>query len=154
MSGMRIGELAAKAAVNIQTVRFYERRGILQEPPRSGSGYRCYGDGDLETLCFVRRSQELGFTLHEISQLLPLHRSIAHLPSPKGPNLARRPREMRAMAALARRRLEQVDEKLRSLKTMRAQLLTFITQLETIAPIRCLAPRTQPAGKKRRSCPA
>jgi hypothetical protein len=61
---------------------------------------------------------------------------------------------MREMAVVARRRLEQVDEKLCSLKTMRAQLLTFVTQLETIAPIKCLAPGTQPAGKKRRSCPA
>src|SRR5271165_5420354 len=58
---MTIGELAAKAAVNIQTVRFYERRGILPEPPRSGSGYRCYDKSDLETLCLSggRRSWAL-----------------------------------------------------------------------------------------------
>jgi MerR family mercuric resistance operon transcriptional regulator len=135
---MRIGELAAKATVNIQTVRFYERRGLLQEPPRSGSGYRCYGEHDLDTLCFIRQSQELGFTLQEISQLLPLHRSVAKSSSPK----SGRPREMKAMAMVARCRLGQVEQKLRLLKTMRAQLQTFIAQLEASGPVKCLAPAT------------
>ncbi len=141
---MRIGELAAKAAVNIQTVRFYERRKILKEPPRSRSGYRCYGESDVENLSFIRRSQELGFTLHEISQLLPLHRSIAKLSSPKGG----RPREMRAMAEVARSRLAQVEQKLRLLKTMRTQLRAFVTQLEMAVPAKCLASELQTAGKK------
>jgi DNA-binding transcriptional MerR regulator len=140
---MRIGELAAKAAVNIQTVRFYERRGILQEPPRSGSGYRCYSERDLDALCFIRQSQELGFTLQEISQLLPLHSSVASSvassvgksSSPRGG----RPREMKAMAAVARCRLGQVEQKLRLLRTMRAQLQTFIAQLEASGPVKCLA---------------
>jgi DNA-binding transcriptional MerR regulator len=147
---MRIGEIAAKAAVNIQTVRFYERRGMLEEPPRSGRGYRCYGDSDLEALCFIRRSQELGFTLREISQLLPLHRTVARMSSPKG----RRPREMQAMAVVARSRLDQVEQKLRLLKTMRTQLLTFITQLEAAGPTKCLAPRIQPANERQSSCRA
>ena len=148
---MRIGELAAKAAVNTQTVRFYERKGILEAPPRSRSGYRCYGEGDLETLCFIRRSQELGFTLHEICQLLPLHRSVAELSSSARAGI---PREMRAMAAVARRRLDQVEQKLSLLKTMRAQLLALITQLETAAPIRCLAAPSPAARKRRTSRPA
>ena len=147
---MRIGELAAKATVNIQTVRFYERKGILESPLRSRSGYRCYDERDLETLLFIRRSQELGFTLHEISQLLPLHRSVARLSASKG----QMPREMRAMAAVARRRLEQVEQKLTLLKTMRAQLHTFIAQLEATAPIKCLAPNPKAATNTRASCPA
>jgi MerR family mercuric resistance operon transcriptional regulator len=138
---MRIGELAAKAAVNIQTVRFYERRGILQEPPRSGSGYRCYGEHDLDTLCFIRQSQELGFTLQEISQLLPLHRSVAKSSVAKlSSSKSGRPSEMKAMAAVARCRLGQVEQKLRLLKTMRAQLQAFIAQLEASGPVKCLAP--------------
>ena len=147
---MRIGELAAKAGVNIQTVRFYERKGILEAPLRSSSGYRCYSESDLETLCFIRRSQDLGFSLREISQLQPLHRSIAKSSSSRRPM----PREMRAMAALARQRLDQVEQKLALLGTMRSQLLTFITQLETAAPIQCLAPGGQPPTRKPRSCPA
>jgi MerR family transcriptional regulator, copper efflux regulator len=143
---MRIGELAAKAAVNIQTVRFYERKGILEQPQRSNSGYRCYAESDLETLCFIRRSQLLGFTLHEISQLLPLHRAVANLSSSRrgGP----RPREMRVMADVARCRLGQVEQKLLLLKKMRDQLRAFITQLETAAPVKCLAPGQKPPARK------
>jgi DNA-binding transcriptional MerR regulator len=147
---MKIGELAAKAAVNIQTVRFYERRGILQEPARTTSGYRSYGENDLETLCFIRRSQGLGFTLQEISQLLPLHRSVASFSS-RGHG--RKVREMREMAIVARRRLEEVDQKLRLLKTMRGQLQTFITQLETSHPSKCLAPAPRKANQKQ-ICPS
>jgi DNA-binding transcriptional MerR regulator len=147
---MRIGHLATKAGVNIQTIRFYERKGLLESPPRSASGYRCYSEADMETLCFIRRSQELGFPLHEISQLHPLHRSVARLASSKG----RMPREMRGMAAVARIRLDQVELKLSLLKAMRTQLQTFITQLETVAPIKCLAPATQPSSNKSSSCPA
>jgi DNA-binding transcriptional MerR regulator len=147
---MRIGELAAKAAVNIQTVRFYERRKILEGPPRSRSGYRCYGENDLETLCFIRRSQELGFTLHEISQLLPLHRSIAKLSFRK----AGRPREMRAMAEVARCRLAQVEQKLRLLKTMRTQLRAFVTQLEMAVPAKCPAAELQTAARNSSSLSA
>jgi DNA-binding transcriptional MerR regulator len=146
---MKIGELAAKAAVNIQTVRFYERRGILQEPARTTSGYRSYGENDLEALCFIRRSQGLGFTLQEISQLLPLHRSVANISSH---GQKRRAHEMREMAIVARRRLEEVDQKLRLLKTMRGQLQTFITQLETATPAKCLAPVTRKTESKQ-TCP-
>ena len=132
---MKIGEFAAKAAVNIQTVRFYERRGILKEPPRSSSGYRCYSNADLDALCFVRQSQALGFSLQEITQLLPLHTSVAQLPLSR-----RKSQKMLGMAEIARRRLDQVDEKLRLLKAMRAQLMAFVTRLETSAPTKCLAP--------------
>jgi DNA-binding transcriptional MerR regulator len=141
---MRIGELAAKAAVNIQTVRFYERKEILKNPPRSISSDRCYGQADLEAPCFIRWSQELGFSLHEISQLLPLHCSIARFPSPNKPG----PREMREMAVVARQRSQQVDRKLRLLKTIRTQLVAFITQPETTAPIKCPRPANASAQQE------
>jgi len=69
---MKIGELARRAGVNVQTVRYYERRGLLPEPPRRGSGYRDYGEDALERLRFIRRAQELGFQLTEIEDLLTL----------------------------------------------------------------------------------
>ena len=69
---MTIGELAKRAGVNVQTVRYYERRGLLPEPERLPSGYRVYGGPALERLQFIRRSQELGFTLSEIGELLAL----------------------------------------------------------------------------------
>src|SRR5215469_612783 len=62
---MRTGELARKAGVNLQTIRFYEREGLLPEPARNVSGYRSYQTSDLDRVIFIRRNQELGFTLAE-----------------------------------------------------------------------------------------
>ena len=72
METMRIGEFARKAGVNVQTVRYYERRGLLPEPERRESDYREYTSDCLERLHFIRRTQELGFTLSEIEELLAL----------------------------------------------------------------------------------
>lgn len=67
---MQIGELAKHVGVNVQTVRFYERRGLLPAPPRKESGYRIYEDGDLRRLRFIRQAQRLGFSLDEIKSVL------------------------------------------------------------------------------------
>ena len=69
---MRIGELAERTDVSVQTVRYYERRGLLPEPDRRPSGYRVYGDEDVLRLRFVLRAKALGFTLTEIEELLDL----------------------------------------------------------------------------------
>ena len=70
MGGMTIGKLAAAEGVGVETVRFYQRRGLLGQPERRGSGYREYSDADRERLVFIRRARRLGFTLAEISDLL------------------------------------------------------------------------------------
>lgn len=67
-----IGRLAKLAGVNIDTVRYYERNGLLPAPPRRASGYREYGAADVDRLLFIRRAKELGFTLAEIAELLSL----------------------------------------------------------------------------------
>jgi MerR family mercuric resistance operon transcriptional regulator len=69
---MKIGELARNAGVNIQTVRYYERRGLLEDPRGTAPGYREYNDVTVHRLRFIRRAQELGFTLGEITDLLAL----------------------------------------------------------------------------------
>ena len=66
------GELAGRGGVNVQTVRYYERRGLLHDPRRRAEGYREYGEATLARLRFIRRAQELGFTLAEIEELLAL----------------------------------------------------------------------------------
>ncbi|MEX0745486.1 MAG: MerR family DNA-binding protein [Phycisphaeraceae bacterium] len=71
MNGLRTGELATQAHVHVETLRFYERRGLLPEPPRRGS-YRAYPPEAVERVRFIKRAQELGFTLSEIKQLLEL----------------------------------------------------------------------------------
>jgi Hg(II)-responsive transcriptional regulator len=69
---LTIGELAGAVGVNVQTVRYYERRGLLPKPKRRASGYREYLPSDVARLEFIRRAQALGFTLSEIEQLLVL----------------------------------------------------------------------------------
>lgn len=70
--GMKIGTLAEAAGVNVTTIRYYERRGILPEPPRTRSGYRQYDEGVVDRIRFIKRAQDLGFTLAEIEDLLGL----------------------------------------------------------------------------------
>lgn len=69
---MRRGELAAHSGCNVETVRFYEKRGLLPAPPRTAGGHRDYDIEHLKRLTFIRRSRELGFTLDEIRGLLAL----------------------------------------------------------------------------------
>ncbi|REJ79694.1 MAG: MerR family transcriptional regulator [Acidobacteria bacterium] len=77
MQALTIGQLAAGADVGVETVRFYERKGLIPEPPRRASGYRQYPPTALERLRFIRRAKVLGFTLDEIRKLLELSTSPA-----------------------------------------------------------------------------
>ncbi len=70
MAGFTIGKLAAAEGVSVETIRFYQRRGLLTEPQRHGSGFREYADDDRWRLAFIRRARLLGFTLAEITELL------------------------------------------------------------------------------------
>ena len=98
---MKIGELAQKAEVNIDTVRYYERQGLLPEPQRLRSGYRQYQVGDVSRLRFVRRAKALGFTLQEIRDLLELS--------------SHRERDMAGMKSAAMEKLVDVEAKLTEL---------------------------------------
>lgn len=70
MAGLTIGKFAAEAGVSVETVRFYQRRGLLALPERRGSGFREYTPADQWRLAFIRRARQLGFTLAEIRDLL------------------------------------------------------------------------------------
>ncbi|MCC6167806.1 MAG: heavy metal-responsive transcriptional regulator, partial [Caldilineaceae bacterium] len=72
MTGLTIGRLARAASVNVETIRYYERRGLLPEPPRRDSGYRQYPPDSVARLRFIKRAQDLGFSLKEIAELLDL----------------------------------------------------------------------------------
>jgi MerR family mercuric resistance operon transcriptional regulator len=105
---MTIGELAGRAGVNVQTVRYSERRGLLQEPPRRDSGYREYEPGALDRLRFIRRAQELGFTLSEIGGLLALRLA---------------PETTAAdVKARAEEKIQEIDDKVRDLERIRHAL--------------------------------
>ncbi|MFQ5716940.1 MAG: MerR family transcriptional regulator [Nitrospinales bacterium] len=73
MGTMTISKVAKKAGVGVETVRFYERKGLVQQPPKpSGGGYRIYPEEAVERIRFIRQAQELGFSLREIEELLSL----------------------------------------------------------------------------------
>jgi MerR family transcriptional regulator, mercuric resistance operon regulatory protein len=103
---LTISGLAREAGVNVETVRYYERRHLLDAPPRTRGGYRTYGPSDVERMKFVRRAKDLGFTLHEISELL--HHD--------GPGSAS------DVAAVAKAKLDQLDEEVRALIAQRCRL--------------------------------
>lgn len=72
MESLTIGEVAKRSGVGIETIRFYERKGLIEDPPRKWSGYRQYPETTIDRLRFIRKAKELGFTLHEINELLEI----------------------------------------------------------------------------------
>jgi MerR family mercuric resistance operon transcriptional regulator len=144
---MRIGELANRAGVNIQTIRFYERRRLLPEPVRTASGYRSYGQADLEKVQFIKWSQQLGFTLREVHQLLQLHSAVASLPSPQ---LTRNSEEVQDIIHMAEEKLASIDEKQHLLKTMGEQLSATIKKLQGQPGPVCPASKPRAASHRRR----
>lgn len=105
MNAMTIGKLAAAGGVGVETIRFYQRRGLLGEPERNG-GVRRYDQTDLSRLRFIRSAQAGGFTLTEIAELLALDAT-----------------EERARAReLANKRIKEIDEKIAALKKARLSL--------------------------------
>jgi DNA-binding transcriptional MerR regulator len=73
VESLTIGQLAHEAGVHVETVRYYERRGLLRQPPRTPAGYRQYAAADLRRLQFIARAKQLGFTLAEVAQLAGAH---------------------------------------------------------------------------------
>ncbi|MGC8514095.1 MAG: MerR family transcriptional regulator [Acidimicrobiales bacterium] len=106
---LRTGEVAARAGVNVETLRYYERRGLLAEPPRSRSGYRCYPEVAVERVRQVKVLQELGFSLADISSLLALRTDS--------------PITCNDLSRLARDKLAIVEEKLAALRGVHDALI-------------------------------
>lgn len=120
---MTISRLAAAAGVGVETVRFYQRRGLIAAPPRPASGYRLYLEADARRIRFIRGAQELGFTLGEIGELLRLERL----------------RTCAGTRALAARKLGMVEAKLADLVALRQVLAELIARCD--------------AGRERGACP-
>jgi Hg(II)-responsive transcriptional regulator len=109
---MWISQTAREAGVNAQTLRFYERRGLLPKPPRRGSGYREYPEDAVRIVRFIKRAQELGFSLDEIEALVRL-RGV-------------RKSERHRVSAIAEKKIAQIDGKIAHLEAMRAALATLV----------------------------
>ena len=105
---MKIGEVAKAAGIGIDAVRFYERQGLIPEPPRRPSGYRVYPPDVVASLRFIKRAKQLGFSLKEISELLSLETA---------PNAT-----AADVKALAETKLADLEERIRALQRMRRAL--------------------------------
>lgn len=111
MPGMTIGKIAVAADVAIDTVRYYERAGLLPEPPRRESGYREYPPDTVKRLRFIRRAKALGFSLPEIGELLDLSNSSA---------------DVRKVKNAAQAKLKLLDEKIAELTRVRDGLQKLV----------------------------
>lgn len=112
MNAMTIGALARAAGVHVETVRFYQRRGLLAEPKRPSAGVRRYGEEAAARLRFIKRAQDIGFTLKEIGELLRLQRGC------------------RDAQSLATAKLVDVERRLSDLGRMRHTLRQLIGRCE------------------------
>jgi len=111
---MKIGELARQAGTDAQTVRFYEREGLLAAPARTASGYRAYGPGHVERLNFIRHCRSLDMPLAEIKRLIELS-SDQRVSCDQ-------------VDALVRAHLQRVQTKRKALQALEAQLETLSAQ--------------------------
>ena len=105
---LNIGQAAAASGVSAKMIRNYEAVGMLPAAKRTESGYRQYGDADVQTLRFIRHSRDLGFSLPEITELLSLWQN--------------RRRSSRQVKALAQAHIEELNEKLKELQAVKATL--------------------------------
>jgi MerR family transcriptional regulator, copper efflux regulator len=109
---MMIGEVARRAGVSVETIRFYERQGLVPEPPRTPAGYRQYPEETVSRLRFIQRAKQLGFSLREIAGLISL-RLADDASSPD-------------VCARAVTKLGEIDEKIRDLERMRESVAMLV----------------------------
>jgi MerR family mercuric resistance operon transcriptional regulator len=117
---MKIGEVADRGGVNLQTIRYYEREGLLPVPPRLPSGYRMFSEGTVRRVRFIKRAQELGFTLAEVRELLSLRVDAR--------------RSSADVKRLAQSKIANIEEKISALQTMKKALSRVTAQCSGCGP--------------------
>lgn len=117
MTSMKIGEVAKRSGIGIETIRYYEREGLLLEPERRPSGYRQYDASTLDRLAYIVRAKELGFTLAEVRELLQLsfapHAGCDHI------------------RQRAERKVSDIESKIRNLQQMKRSLNKIVQRCRT-----------------------
>jgi Cu(I)-responsive transcriptional regulator len=108
METMTISQVAERAGIGLETVRFYEKQGLIPEPPRTRSGYRQYPHDSVPRLRFIQRAKELGFSLREVQELIDLRLD----PAAHSSDVKRR----------AAAKIREIDGKIRDLRRMRTKL--------------------------------
>jgi MerR family mercuric resistance operon transcriptional regulator len=149
---MHIGELSAKAGVNVQTIRFYEREKLLREPVRTPSGYRIFAEADLERVRFIKQSQQLGFTLKEVKELMEIHESAKSFTD----SARFRSKEWKKAFKIAKERLDLINQKIQFLKVLKKPLAAIFDQpdpqKEMICPASLLeCPASEQTRKRART---
>jgi DNA-binding transcriptional MerR regulator len=120
---LTIGELALRAGVTPEAIRYYEREGVVPRAARGGAGqYRRYMEADVERLRFIRRARELGFSLDEVRELLSLAEGSPNQPCAD-------------VNRIARAHLAQVDARLAQLGALRAELDRVISECGGVVPV-------------------
>lgn len=112
MNGMTIGQLAKKSGIGVESIRFYERCGLILQPERPSSGFRRYPEDVLARLQFIRGAKDLGFSLREIAELLALRRHPGD--------------SCQAVRAQAETKVGEIDMKIRALRQMRGELMNLV----------------------------
>jgi Cu(I)-responsive transcriptional regulator len=131
---LTIGKLAKAAGTSVETVRWYEREGLIAAPPRSRSNYRSYGQRDLARLCFIRRARELGFSLDQVRGLLDLSENGG--------------RDCRHVDALAKELLDAIDRRIADLGRLRDELARLLKSCDGGALADCrIVEALSPAGQ-------
>lgn len=121
MDQLTIGTLAKEAQVNLQTIRYYEREGLLAEPPRRASGYRIFSWDAVRRVRFIKRAQGLGFSLSEIKELLALRID--------------QERGSAGVRTLAQEKIVDIEQKIRTLQAMKKVLRKLTERCPGCGPI-------------------
>jgi MerR family mercuric resistance operon transcriptional regulator len=114
-TGLRIGEVAERAGVSIDAVRYYERRRLLPRAPRTGGGFRVFTSEAVERVRFIKQAQELGFSLDEISELLINEGGAG---------------KCRSVQKLLRTKLDEMDARMKAIKNFRRTLARYLDECE------------------------
>ncbi|MBU4264141.1 MAG: heavy metal-responsive transcriptional regulator [Proteobacteria bacterium] len=121
MKGLTIGKLAREAGLGIETVRFYERQGLIAPPPRTDSNYRLFPQDEVARLRFIKRAKALGFTLNEIKELLALRHD---------PQTTRADIKQRTLV-----KIEDVDRKISDLTRIKKALEHLASECDGLGPL-------------------
>lgn len=106
MSNLTIGKLAKKSNVNIATIRYYEKRGLIETPSRTESGYRIFSPGTITDIKMIKRAQNLGFTLKEIKKIISIYKGDDYFPT-------------KEMYELSKMRILKINEEIEQLNNLK-----------------------------------
>ncbi|HWO97460.1 MAG TPA: MerR family transcriptional regulator [Bacillus sp. (in: firmicutes)] len=115
MTGLTISQVAMESNVNITTVRYYEKRGLISQPPRTQTGYRMYSNEAIEDIKFIKKAQDLGFNLKEIKKLLSIYKKEEYFPTEE-------------MYQFSIAKYKEIDEKIKQLSQFKS-LLELVIKL-------------------------